>query len=307
MSASARNAKPHGGNRGESRKNTFSAANSTPANVDLLLSRLDGVKRAGNGWRACCPAHGSRGDSLAVAEGDDGSLLLHCHGGCSADAVMESVGLSMADLFPVRQSEGLGTKPQAPTANAREKREDAQRAQWLRAASTAQTLWSESVPVIDSHEYLRTKRVMPYGIRQSGHLLLVPMRDGAGCLWNVQTIAPCGEKRFQPRARVSGLWHLIGGPVYDGAQLCIAEGFATAASVHKATGYPVAVAFNAGNLAPVARALHALRPSARIVICADDDAETERRIGRNPGLVAAYEAARAVGGSVARPVFGAAA
>jgi putative DNA primase/helicase len=49
--------------------------------------------------------------------------------------------------------------------------------------------------------------------------------------------------------------------------LCLCEGYATGASIHEATDYPVAVAFNAGNLGPVAQALQARFPSSRLVLC----------------------------------------
>jgi putative DNA primase/helicase len=96
---------------------------------------------------------------------------------------------------------------------------------------------------------------------------------------------------------VAGCYFLIGEPV---EVLCVAEGYATAASIHEATGNAVAVAFNAGNLVPAARALRARYPNSRIIICADDDAKTEG----NPGLTKAHEAAQAVGGLFARPDFG---
>jgi putative DNA primase/helicase len=57
--------------------------------------------------------------------------------------------------------------------------------------------------------------------------------------------------------------------------LCIAEGYATAASVYEATGHAVAVAFYADNLVTVARALWTKLPEARIVICADNDIKAE--------------------------------
>ena len=45
--------------------------------------------------------------------------------------------------------------------------------------------------------------------------------------------------------RVAGLYFQIG---VVGQVVCNAEGYATSASIHAATGYAVAVAFNAGNL-----------------------------------------------------------
>lgn len=71
--------------------------------VRSFVDRLDGARRAGDGWRARCPAHsGESDDSLSVAEGTDGRVLLHCFGGCSAEEVAEAVGLDLTELGPER-------------------------------------------------------------------------------------------------------------------------------------------------------------------------------------------------------------
>src|SRR5579885_3630284 len=82
-----------GGGRGER-----GCAVTTPA--EKLLSRLHGVKKAGRGWSARCPAHGDQKASLSVSEGSDGTALLKCHAGCSTDAVLAALGLKLRDLFP---------------------------------------------------------------------------------------------------------------------------------------------------------------------------------------------------------------
>jgi len=63
-----------------------------------VLDRLKRVRRSGSGWMACCPAHDDRTQSLSLTE-RDGKVLLHCHAGCSTEAVLETLGLTMADLF----------------------------------------------------------------------------------------------------------------------------------------------------------------------------------------------------------------
>ena len=167
-----------------------------------------------------------------------------------------------------------------------------------RAAQTrAMGLWAHAVAPV-AHPYLIAKETRAYGIRQARKLLLVPLRDADGLLWNVQTIAPDGTKRFLSGGRKRGLYHAIGPSV--AGLLCIAEGYATAASVHETTGHPVAVAFDCGNLEPVAKVLHAAYPQAIITICADNDLHTPG----NPGLTKATIAARAVGGNVAIPPDG---
>ena len=67
--------------------------------IDILLARLDKVKRQGKGYVACCPAHDDKTPSLSLAEGADGRILLHCFAGCGANDVLASIGLTINDLF----------------------------------------------------------------------------------------------------------------------------------------------------------------------------------------------------------------
>lgn len=71
------------------------------ATAEPLLSRLDGVQKSGDGWRARCPACGGTSRKLTVAE-RDGRALLHCFGGCKPAEVLEAVSLSWADIMPPR-------------------------------------------------------------------------------------------------------------------------------------------------------------------------------------------------------------
>src|SRR5262249_5582551 len=67
-----------------------------------VLSRLPGAveSQGGNAWSARCPAHDDRRASLSVSIGEGGKVLLRCHAGCTAEAIVGAMGLSMADLFP---------------------------------------------------------------------------------------------------------------------------------------------------------------------------------------------------------------
>jgi len=207
----------------------------------------------------------------------------------------------------------------SPEALAQRAREQAERhqaeqtqtqAKHAGAAREAATLWAAASDT-GASPYLARKGVQPYGVRFAADgWLLVPLRDGAGTLWNVQRIAPeraqyGTDKLFMKGGRKSGLWCLLGGVegVLDPAPavLLLAEGYATAASLHQATGYPVAVAFDAGNLAHVAKTLRALYPAALLVLCGDDDAQTQERRGHNPGRDKATAAARAVQGLAVFP------
>jgi putative DNA primase/helicase len=236
-------------------------------------------------------------------------------------------GVAVATLLHLAKEHGFtlpkaGQAPAAPTAAELAERErqrtERQRQEQARidashavAADQAAAQWDGASEQGES-PYLVRKGVQPHGVRFAvGGWVLVPLRDGAGKLWNLQRIAPAKpengapEKLFLKGGRKSGLWHQVGelasgdgtDPEGSGlAVLLIAEGYATAATLHEATGYPVAVAFDAGNLQHVARALRQLHPAALLAVCGDDDQDTERETGTNPGRVKAAAAARTVHG-----------
>jgi hypothetical protein len=67
--------------------------------ADVLLSRLEGVQRNGEGWRARCPACGGKSRKVAICESES-RVLLHCFGGCAPDEVLSAAGLTWADVQP---------------------------------------------------------------------------------------------------------------------------------------------------------------------------------------------------------------
>ena len=166
------------------------------------------------------------------------------------------------------------------------------------AATTAAAIWKAAQPASDDHPYLTRKRIKAHGIRLHNGALVIPLCDGAE-LHSLQFIDGDGEKRFLTGGRVSGCHFAIGNPK-SAAALCIAEGYATGATIFEATNHPVAIAFNAGNLEAVARSLRARFPAVNLIVCADDDLATEG----NPGLTKATAAALAVGAKLAIPDFG---
>jgi putative DNA primase/helicase len=179
----------------------------------------------------------------------------------------------------------------------RKRAEEARIAQFLRVSATAAKILRQASPARPDHPYLVGKGVLPFNLHQSGESLLVPVRDTEGVLWSLQFIDPSGLKRFLSGGRISGCYHSIGSKPVD--VVLVAEGFATAATLCEATGYPVAIAFNAGNMLPVSQALRTKYPSATLLICADDDRQTPG----NPGMTAAHRAADMVGGVVVSPDF----
>jgi hypothetical protein len=84
------------------------------AGLDKVLSCLDKVKSAGpNKWKACCPAHADKNPSLAITETSDGTVLLKCWAGCTAQDIVSAIGLELRDLFPGEKRERRGPSKQA--------------------------------------------------------------------------------------------------------------------------------------------------------------------------------------------------
>ncbi|WP_051284509.1 AAA family ATPase [Desulforegula conservatrix] len=147
------------------------------------------------------------------------------------------------------------------------------------------------------HAYLKEKKISPHGAKQDDNGNLIVFVYGPdGKIHGHQIIKPDGSKMFAPDTAKKGHYFVIGKPK---GKILLAEGFATSATIHEATGQAVACAFDAGNLGAVARVLRAKYPEIQIIICSDDDHRTEG----NPGITKATEAARAVNGLLAVPSF----
>lgn len=134
-------------------------------------------------------------------------------------------------------------------------------------------------------------------LQGSERMLLVPVKTIDDKLVGLQKIYPNGRKFFHPGTAKKGAFHLIGDHINGEAYIC--EGFATGASLHMATGKPVAVAFDAGNLVSVAKEIRRKYKETKITICGDDDKWTES----NPGRKYAIEAAAIANGEVIFPEF----
>jgi putative DNA primase/helicase len=170
------------------------------------------------------------------------------------------------------------------------------------AAGVARDLWLGAAKANPAHGYLARKGLPPFGIRQYGNALLVPMFDCGFRLWNVQRIYPDGRKLFLPSGRTNGLFWSHGMYSQDGrpsdGPLVIGEGFATMAAIHHATGHGVVAAMSARNLETVSRTMRKLFPSRSLIIAADDD----RHLSENIGLEAAQRAAESIGALLAIPL-----
>jgi len=258
---------------------------------------------------------------------------------CDAKAVwrsIEAIGkVSIGTLFHLAKENGwswnrperrLSAAEIAAMREASRKKAEAaaaeKAAEHTKAAERADTIWNAAQPAKE-HAYLARKGVAPHGLRVgswdvvipetgeirqvSNNALLVPIRDRTGRIHSLQAIMPNGNKFYLAGGAKTGNFYAIGKPQeQNGHKIWVlAEGFATAASIHEATGHAVLVCFDAGNLLPVAAAIRERQPDAIILLAADDDRFTVRKDGcnYNPGVSAATKAAQEVGGYLAVPQF----
>ena len=173
------------------------------------------------------------------------------------------------------QREGLRKR----LAEDKRRAELARKAEAERAAQAAAKVWRKCKEHGDC-DYLHKKGIGAHGVRFSPQgALVIPLLDVTGQVHGLQVIRDSRKaggsralgKEFWPAGIIKkGRFHLLGMPA-PGGILLLVEGYATAASLYEATGLPVAVAFDAGNLAHVAEALHKRYKLARILVCADDD------------------------------------
>lgn len=164
-----------------------------------------------------------------------------------------------------------------------------QKEQQAKVAETAASQFAKMSDAPAEHPYLARKQITANNAKYNPDTqsLVVPLYDSAGKLWSLQHINPDGEKRFLPGGRKKGCFCPFGD---ETDTIVICEGFATAASIHAATGFYTVAAMDAGNLSPVACEIRNKHPKAKIIIAADNDWESENNTGVNAAVVAADEA-----------------
>jgi phage/plasmid primase-like uncharacterized protein len=160
------------------------------------------------------------------------------------------------------------------------------------AAERVQAKWdrlSESPPR-EENAYLARKGVEAFGVKFNGDKLVIPARDADGKLWSLQNISSeeGGLKLFEKNGRKTGNFHLIGDPK-PGQPILVAEGYATGASLHQASGRVVAVAFDSGNIDPVVAALKKRYPESALFVMGDDDHRQKVNVGFEKALGAAQK------------------
>lgn len=273
------------------------------ADGKLIRFHVEGDKKGTrNGW---CVLFGD-----GVPAGEFGSWKTgDVHSWCAKKA---------SDITPEEQA-----VIRARIAEARAEREREEKQRQGEAAKLANLLWKDATPVgDDGHPYLTRKGVRSHGLRVCdwpvrntagetfrtiANTLLIPIQDVQGKVVSLQGIFPQvdaqfgRDKDFLIGGKKRGCFFMIGRTV-EGGTLCFAEGYATAETIHQATGWPVVVCWDAYNLPHVMQAIREELPTMTFVIAADNDQFTHRPID-NPGLHYAKIAAAGVGARIVWPEF----
>lgn len=230
----------------------------------------------------------------------DGAYILHLDGVPAGGCMSWRDGLGWENwvakldrpMSPAEKKINRARMDEARKAKAAE-----EKASHADAAERAAKIWQEARPAPDDHPYLTRKGVKAHGLRVSRGALVVPVYGEDGLLQSLQFIGQDGSKLFLAGGKIDGGMFTLGRP---NGRLCVAEGFATAASIHEATGHAVAIVFTAGNIKPAAKIARRAMPGVDLVFCADDDHRTDG----NPGVSKSTDAAVEFDGFIVRPEFG---
>lgn len=140
-------------------------------------------------------------------------------------------------------------------------------------ANTAEKIWINGGAADPEHPYLVRKGIDPHGVRVTGDgRLMVPLYTPEGNLASIQYIDADGGKLYHAGGQTGGCFWMVG-TMDDPGVLYVAEGFATAATIHEITDRPCIVAYSASNIVPVTGTMREQYGATQeIVIVADNDA-----------------------------------
>lgn len=151
--------------------------------------------------------------------------------------------------------------------------EEAKKIRHDEVAAEVQERYKKCQPVI-AHEYLKSKNVKSYGLKQLNESLIVPvLSPTTGELRSLQYIDKKGQKRFVSASEIKGNIFVIGcelGQLATQEQLVVVEGYATAATVYESTKIATVCVFSANF---TLEALSNIRKicQARLYIALDND------------------------------------
>lgn len=201
------------------------------------------------------------------------------------------------EVYKIEQSDH-NWSPAERAAAAEERKAAAKAAEAAReadaeqAADKARKLWAKARDATTGavHPYLQKKQVGAFGVAVGyNNTLYIPLRDMEGNIHGLQYIPEdCSSKKFGTSVIKEGRFHLIGEVTKD-APIAFGEGYATCATGHMATGWPVVVCWDSGNLDAVMGQWRKLYPEQAFVVLGDDDRHLLKRLSHR--LLSKYQIA----------------
>jgi antirestriction protein ArdC/phage/plasmid primase-like uncharacterized protein len=188
------------------------------------------------------------------------------------------------------------------------KREAEMEKTFAKTANRLQKQLRNLEPIKTPTPYLEAKGIQVHpGVFASGKTTCIPIHNVVGEIRSMNYIQPDGTKRYAKNSQKEGGFHAVGGmrALENAPAIVISEGYATAATVSQALGHATVAAFDAGNLAAVAQALHRAMPDKPIIIAGDNDVHLEVAGKPNVGREKALAAAEVVNGKAVFPIFAA--
>jgi phage/plasmid primase-like uncharacterized protein len=238
---------------------------------DILEAWLPGGLLKGREY-VCASIKGGKGTSCSTniltgagsdfASGEAWGDLVDLVAKCDGIPMHEAAG-KVARHIGVDLTKPLPALPPVVTASPEEK--------YLAGRENVRRLLEQSIVCPPAHEYLVRKSVRAAEgvvLHEPTGNLLVPLYDEHGQLWSVQRIFPDGTKKINDGGRLSGNFFLFQGRTDT---VYLAEGYATAATVHELTGATTVMGVSSGNLPGVAEVLARMCPTAALVVAGDAD------------------------------------
>jgi putative DNA primase/helicase len=253
--------------------------------AEVIAAALGEARREGRGWRTRCPIHG--GDSLTLADGDGGKLLVKCWAGCNIAEIL-------AELRELGLGHGAAGEAPQPDPEAARRRAEKDAAEQRRKTGLARDMWRSASPADGTiaERYLRyrlpglgeippTIRYLPPGSPYASHpdgngwpvMIAAVKREGeAGIVAVSRTWIAMdgrGKASLRPPRKFTG--SVAGGavrlaPVAE--TLIVAEGVETTLATMIATGLPAWAALSAGGI----RSLVLPATVRTVIVAADNDA-----------------------------------
>ena len=228
----------------------------------MIIERYDLREGPKGEWHGPCP-HCGYNDTPStrfwISE-RDGLVKVHCRQCEDFKAIIKALAADgvWPDLGPIK-SNVVKINPFASEANNGA------------AIAVAPPAPTDAAP--DPFEPYHTRKgVELLGARLDGLDVVIPLFNTARDRVGWQRITPDGQKRFNPGlSKDGGVFGVVGKGLTRGGAIWVAEGWATACSVHMATARPVVFALDAGNMSTVCNAIEAEWPEARLRIAADND------------------------------------